>query len=159
MSKYDNIKTAEDMLREVKMHGLSTAQEDLNRVADIFGNSTVGALDLLANNVDWHETFYFVLSDIWNWREVVRFFNQHSNPQMAELAELRKSSTGMKRQLDDLKARRETLEAALRTESTERLTAKREAEQLKAELHDRETEIMQLKARLYDLMTKDRRGA
>lgn len=33
MSKYDGIKTAAELVREVKNHGLSTVQEDLNRAA------------------------------------------------------------------------------------------------------------------------------
>ena len=50
MSKYDGIKTAAELVREVKNHGLSTVQEDLNRAADIIGNSEIGDLVRLAND-------------------------------------------------------------------------------------------------------------
>ena len=51
MSKYDGIKTAAELVREVKNHGLSTVQEDLNRAADIIGNSEIGELVRLANDI------------------------------------------------------------------------------------------------------------
>lgn len=51
MSKYDGIKTAAELVREVKNYGLSTVQEDLNRAADIIGNSEIGELVRLANDI------------------------------------------------------------------------------------------------------------
>ena len=56
MSKYDSIRTAAEMVQEVRMHGLSTAQEDLNRVADIFGRSNVEELVRLANDIRGRST-------------------------------------------------------------------------------------------------------
>lgn len=86
-SKYDSIKTAADLVAEVAAHGLSTEQEDQNRAADIFGNTSIEELDRLANDIGrnnqngepdpkgtWsssrkgtQETFYFIAFSIWNW--------------------------------------------------------------------------------------------
>lgn len=182
MSKYDSIKTAAEMVQEVRMHGLSTAQEDLNRVADIFGNTQIEELDRLANDIgrnnehgepdptgSWssnrqptQDTFYCIISHIWNWQEVVRFWNCHTNPDAGKLA-------AMKTTVDALKEANENLHEKL-TESkeetkrehearlagtSERLEALKEVDRLAAELHDRDMEVMALKAKLYDLMTKE----
>lgn len=43
-SQYDSIKTAEELLKEVAAHGLSTKPEDICRAQDIFGRSEVKEL-------------------------------------------------------------------------------------------------------------------
>lgn len=43
-SQYDRIKTAEELLKEVAAHGLSTKPEDICRAQDIFGHSEVKEL-------------------------------------------------------------------------------------------------------------------
>ena len=43
-SIYDSIKTAEELLKEVAAHGLSTKPEDICRAQDIFGRSEVKEL-------------------------------------------------------------------------------------------------------------------
>lgn len=49
-SQYDSIKTAEELLKEVAAHGLSTKPEDICRAQDIFGRSEVKELIRLAND-------------------------------------------------------------------------------------------------------------
>lgn len=44
MSKYDDIKTAAELVAEVRAHGLSLDQEDICRAQDIFGNSPIEEL-------------------------------------------------------------------------------------------------------------------
>ena len=51
MSKYDSIKTAAELVAEVRVHGLSLAQEDICRVQDIFGNAPIEDLVALANDI------------------------------------------------------------------------------------------------------------
>lgn len=41
MSKYDSIKTAADLVKEVRIKGLSLDQEDICRAQDIFGNAPI----------------------------------------------------------------------------------------------------------------------
>lgn len=172
MSKYDGIKTATAMVKEVQMHGLSTNQDDLNRVADIFGNSTIEELVALANDIGRNNangepdpkgsfssgrkptrgTFYSIISHIWNWVEVTQFWNFYTNPEHEKLNELRSS-------VDELKYDIKTLEGQLESSrvgaKASELKAKKEIDHLGAELHLRDMEIMRLKAELYDLMVKE----
>lgn len=180
MSKYDSIKTAAELVAEVQAHGLSLAQEDICRAQDIFGRSAVQDLVALANDVGrnnengdpdpkgtWssgrHETrstFYFVLFKIWNWEDAVCFWNQHSSPEhegvkelqaklQAEMAEHTKTKEALKEQRISTDAEHKFLliERGKRVEQAEKISS------LEAEVHDRDMTIMELKAKLYDLMT------
>ena len=40
-SKYDSIKTAAELVKEVRLNGLSLVQEDICRAQDIFGNAPI----------------------------------------------------------------------------------------------------------------------
>ena len=101
MSKYDSIKTAAELVAEVRANGLSTVQEDICRAQDIFGHTPIEELDRLANDIGrdndkgepdphgtWSSsrpatqaTFYRIVFSIWNWEDAVRFWNQHANPE------------------------------------------------------------------------------
>ena len=174
MSKYDSIKTAAELVAEVQLHGLSTDQEDICRAQDIFGSTPVYELALLANDIGrdnadgkpdpkgtWSSgrkgtqgTFYTIVSAIWHWEEVTRFWNQHTNPEKEELLELRSSCEALKQEASQ-KSDEVTKEHELRlAETSEKLKLKEEAERLGAELHDRDVTIMELKAKLYDLMVE-----
>lgn len=172
MSKYDSIKTAADLISEVQGHGLSTVQDDLNRAADIFGNSSVEELDRLANDIgrnnqngepdpkgSWSSsrkatqgTFYMIASAIWNWEDVTRFWNLHTNPEREELIEARAK---IKELSKEGKEKGEALLSEHKAVLEERKRAcdlEAEVNRLKAKLHDAKMNEMELKARLYDLM-------
>lgn len=99
-SQYDSIKTAEELLKEVAAHGLSTKPEDICRAQDIFGRSEVKELIRLCQDngrlkgfdgepdprgtyssgrVGLSKYFYQVAFKIWSWEDATRFYNQHSN--------------------------------------------------------------------------------
>lgn len=104
MSKYDKIETAAELIAEVAAHGLSMAQEDICRAQDIFGNSPIGELARLANDIgrnnekgepdpegSWssgrkgtQETFYSIAFSIWHWQQATAFYNEHTNPAMKQ---------------------------------------------------------------------------
>lgn len=182
MSKYDSIKTAAELVKEVQMHGLSVAQDDLNRAADIFGNSTIEELVALANDIGRNnengepdpkgsfssgrrptrDTFYSIISHIWNWEEVTRFWNRYTNPDHEKLAELRDANIGLKNSIGQLRNQLEASKAEVKAEHETRLAAtaselkaQKEIDRLGAELHFKDMEIMELKAKLYDLMVKE----
>ena len=105
-------------------------------------------------------TFYFVLFKIWNWEDAVRFWNQHSSPEhegvkelqaklQAEMAEHTKTKEALKEQRISTDAEHKFLliERGKRVEQAEKISS------LEAEVHDRDMTIMELKAKLYDLMT------
>lgn len=155
-SQYDNIKTAADLITEVQCHGLSQKTEDLNRAADIIGNTPVKELIRLANDIGrvnrdgepdpmgtWssnrpatQSTFYMIISNIWNWEEVTRFWNRHTNP---EHEQLKQAQADLKTYM----SRITELEKAVKQSGIDRLIN---------ELHDKDQEIKELKAKLYDLL-------
>ena len=167
MSKYDKINTAKELIREVISNGLSIEQDDRNRAADIFGNSSVGGLAELANSKDeisgkWvMDTFYFIAFNVWHWEQAVSFFNQHSNPAKAE-------QERVANELKDLEARHERLREANETLKEELNLCEGAFSDLEAarhriveienqhidELAEKDTEIMRLKAMLFDQMMK-----
>lgn len=182
-SKYDSIKTAAELVAEVQANGLSLMQEDICRAQDIIGRSAVKDLIELANDIGrdnglgdpdpkgtWsngrHETrstFYFVLFKIWNWEDAVRFWNQHSNPEHEkfeelqtklkdEMAEHSKTKEALKEQRISTDAEHKFLlvERGKRSEQGEKIRS------LEAELHDRDMTIMELKAKLYDMMVAEK---
>lgn len=180
MSKYDSIKTAAELVAEVQAHGLSLAQEDICRAQDIFGRSAVQDLVALANDIGrnnengdpdpkgtWssgrHETrstFYFVLFKIWNWEDAVRFWNQHSSPEhegvkelqaklKAEMAEHSETKEALHEQIQ----RTEEEHQKVLSERSSVCELKAKVVCLESEVHDRDMTIMELKAKLYDLMT------
>ena len=182
MGKYENIKTASELVKEVWAHGLSTEQDDLNRAADIFGNSTIEELAALANDIGRNnadgepdpkgsfstgrnptrDTFYFIASHIWNWEDVTRFWNLYTNPDHEKLTELRAVQDDLKNDISRLKNQLEISKAEVEAEhktrlaeTTSKLKAQKEIDRLGSELHFKDMEIMELKAKLYDLMVKE----
>lgn len=173
-SIYDEIKTAADLVKEVMAHGLSTKQEDICRAQDIFGRSSVEELVSLANDNGMNDehgnpdpkgswssgrkgtrnTFYSIAFSIWNWEDATRFWNQYTNPDKEILVKTCEENATLKKQNATLVERRNQLseeveEAANKWQSTYEQFREQEARALKAE-----AEIVQLKAKLYDLMTK-----
>ena len=95
-----------------------------------------------------------IVSHIWNWEEVVRFWNQHTNPQTEELKRNRdaydfivEGNKKLKNENDELK---EQVSDLLERES-ELVTLMDDA-QRRAE--DAEAEVVRLKAKLYDLLVE-----
>lgn len=180
MSKYDRIKTAAELVAEVRLHGLSLAQEDITRAQDIFGRSSIEELVALANDIGrndenglpdpngtWssnrpatQDTFYSIAFHIWNWQDATRFWNNYTNPAREETEKLRGKLLGEMKQhkntqkaLEDQKATTDAEHQSRLAETAEKLALKDKCEKLGAELHDRDMTIMELKAKLYDLMT------
>lgn len=174
-SKYDDIKTAADLIREVMAHGLSTAQEDICRAQDIFGHSSVEELVALANDIGrnndqgkpdpkgtWSSgrkatqgAFYMIAFSIWNWEDATRFWNQHTNPEHDALQEAKKSLKAMEGKAKELTAKLDREQEARATveEGYNRLVGQYNEAERRAKAA--EAEIMALKAKLYDYMTKE----
>lgn len=170
MSKYDNIKTAAELVAEVRANGLSTDQKDICRAQDIFGHTPIEELDRLANDIGrdndkgepdphgtWSSsrpatqaTFYQIAFTIWHWEDAVRFWNQHTNPEHTAFEEVKAENARLRKAKDELEDQRDTLQH-------EQEMATREIESLRADertmlsaLEDAEAEVVNLKAELYD---------
>ncbi len=167
-SKYDNIQTAAELIKEVQRNGLSLEQDDINRAADIFGRTSIGELDRLANDIgrnndkgepdpngSWSSnriatqgTFYAIAFNIWHWEQATRFFNEHTNPDTKghNVSNLEKrldtSEKKYEKLLEKSDDQRDELEAALQRESL-----------LQEAYTKLKHENNALKAKLYDLMT------
>lgn len=147
-SQYDKIKTAKELIEEVRIHGFSTVQEDVCRAQDIFGHSSVGELVEIASG-SHQDTFYMVLFHIWNWRDATAFYNEHSNPDNVK---------SLKNELSDCKVRLEATKEQVKklgkahTEALEN-NAKlgKSLDEFETENKKLEDEIIRLKAKLYDL--------
>ena len=173
LSKYDNIATAAEMVEEVMIHGLSTNPEDLSRVSDIFGHSTIEELSFLANDIGrnneygepdpkgtWSSgrrptrgVFYMILFNIWNWEDATDFWNKYSNPEHEELITLRKDHDRLSAQLDKQVEHTSIERENFAKKQLEFHEAESEIAKLKDELDQKDTEILKLKAKLYDMMT------
>ena len=176
-SIYDSIKTAEELLKEVAAHGLSTKPEDICRAQDIFGRSEVKELIRLANDngrlngfdgepdprgtyssgrAGLSKYFYQVAFKIWSWEDATRFYNQHSNYPVIDALEenkmlhqqVKELNGELKRAKDDRDVEHRRYREAVDAEQA----AQKKIGHLEAEVHDRDMTIMELKARLYDLL-------
>ena len=181
-SRYDKIQTARDLVMEVKFHGFSCKPEDICRAQDIFGHSTIEELDTLANDIGrnnengepdpkgtWsstrtptRDTFYSILFQIWNWEEATRFWNEHSNPEREQIAVIKIENQTKRAEIKDKEKRIEEYQqkvdlmedrlAEYDKIATDRLSRINEQG---AALREKDAEIMRLKAKLYDLLTKE----
>lgn len=173
MSKYDHIETAADLVAEVAAHGLSMEQEDINRAQDIFGRSTIKELVDLANDIGrnnengepdpngtWssgrrgtQDKFYLIAFNIWNWRDAVRFYNEHTDGAQREVKRLTAENKDLASLLESTSRDRDAC-MSFAEQSAERAQIRaEEVNDLNAKLREKDTEIMALKAKLYDMMT------
>ena len=175
-SIYDNIKNPKDLLILVQRQGLSTKDEDISRVQDIFGHASEEELVALANDNGRNDSngnpdprgswssgrdglskeFYFVLFKIWSWEDATRFFNRHSNFQLIdEKEELEGLKTEVVKANETIKKLETELQQAKDLFDTEKERADgAEVDMLrsKSQLEKANDEIIRLKARLYDLL-------
>lgn len=171
-SKYDKIQTARDLVMEVRFHGMSLKQEDIVRAQDIFGNSTIEELTDLANDIGrnnengepdpkgtWssnrvptRSTFYSILFNIWNWEDATRFWNQHSNPDREQIAVAQIESKTLRADVNRLKADKEKAEMAEADMMAKYNNLVEDYDKTVEALEAAQQTIIELKAKLYDLM-------
>ena len=172
MSKYDKIKTAAELISEVMVRGLSTAQDDICRAQDILGHSSIEELASLANDIGrnnengepdpkgtWssgrkptRNTFYSIVFSIWNWEDACRFWNEHTNPQTEQFNEMRCENRRLAKENESLSTRRDEL---LKSDAEWGRIFSEKSKQLadtEQSLREANEEIIKLKARLYDLL-------
>ena len=172
MSKYDSIKTAAELVAEVRANGLSTVQEDICRAQDIFGHTPIEELDRLANDIGrdndkgdpdphgtWSSsrpatqaTFYRIVFSIWNWEDAVRFWNQHTNPEHMAFDEVKTENARLRAAKGELEDKVETLQHEQDMQTREMEKLRQDSRSMIASLEDAEAEVVNLKAELYDYM-------
>lgn len=170
--KYSGIQTAAELIAEVQIHGLSLAQEDICRVQDIFGNTSIDELARLANDIgrnnangepdpkgSWSSgrkatqgTFYMIVSHIWNWEEVTRFWNLYTNPQTEELKRKQDALNAIVKANEMLKRENDILREAQFNLLDEREDFRTRASDAQRRAEEAEAEVLRLKAKMYDLL-------
>ena len=164
MSKYNNIETANGLIQEVISHGLSTEQDDLNRAADIFGNSKVGELAALANSKETvsgkqiSDIFYFIAFRIWNWRDAVSFYNEHTSEERRLRLEAENKFNAQVKANEELLADVVRLDETVAELKAQTYAALEEVETQEKRAEEAEAAVVVLKARLYDLMMPESEG-
>lgn len=178
-SKYDTIKTAADLVREVQNNGLSTAQEDICRAQDIFGNSSIEELARLANDIgrnndqgepdpkgSWsssrkptQSTFYMIAFSVWNWEDATRFWNLHTNPEHEALREAKENMAHLTNKVKELDIKLETEKAHSATVEGKYNRIAERCSAAERQTEAAKQEIMALKAKLYDCITKEEKTA
>ena len=173
-TKLEQIETATELVALVSWQGVSTKQEDICRMQDIIGHSTIEELDRLANdhgqcdangNPDpdgtWYcgrrgtrDTFYHLISIIWNWQDFLNFWNEHSNPDHKALAEAKEELKKYKDWHIGDSSRIQELNGQIEEASGKWCEEFRKRADLERQLAAKDLEIMELKAKLYDLMVK-----
>lgn len=127
MSKYDNIRTVPELVKEVLANGLSEDMADLDQIQSIFDSAeTDDLIDLMRLVGSNPEKMAF--------REVV-----------AENARLRAAKTELEDKVETLQHEQE-----MQTREMEKLRS--DERSMIAALEDAEAEVVNLKAELYDYM-------
>ncbi len=171
-SKYDSIKTAKDLILEVRAHGLSLAQEDICRAQDIFGHTAIDDLVFLANDIGRDNErgepdpkgsrysgrpgtrgiFYQILFNIWHWEQATEFYNKYTLEIPAQMAKLKSEADGLEKMLAQSEQKAKDMEAKV----AECYKGFREVEDVSIEqshkIKELEAEILGLKAKLYDMI-------
>ena len=147
-TKLEQIETAAELVALVSWQGVSTKQEDISKMQDIIGHSTLDQLDVLANDKNTKSNFYHLLSVIWNWEDLIRFWNEHTDPGYKELRELREHSKDMEEQINRAAQEKATSRDMYNHQAERARNAEKKVEELEAE-------ILKPKAKLYDMMTNN----
>ena len=73
-----------DLMTFVRYHGIEASDiETTNKIADIIGNCPIDELATIANK-DANQ-FFFILRYVWPMIDVIRFYNDHCNKEIAAL--------------------------------------------------------------------------
>ena len=144
VGRYDGVTTAKELIGTIARNGLSTQQYDLNRAADILGNENINVLAEIATSdtevcgKSVSRVFYSTIFRIWNWEQAIRFYNEHTLKIQVLKNKLEAAETGCKLYHEEREYHF--------GEITRFVAMEREYESAKIE-------IINLKAKLYDLMT------
>jgi len=148
--KYKEMKNLNELLVEVKRHGLATDCENICTVQDILGRSSVNELDVAAEG-DFRSTLFHIVFAVWDYDRATGFYNNH-NGVNENLRKKEKEILILKKDLNASQLNEKNLR-----EQVDSLNGKStELKSLKEQHEADQVEIMQLKAKLYDLMVSEK---
>lgn len=154
-SMYEGL-TPEGLVDKVRAHGLSTKTDDICKAQDIFGHARESTLVELANDPRKSETFYMIVFNIWHWQDATRFYNRHSNQDYERMrAEAKEVATALAAVKEEAEEHQQDcniwMERCRSSEAAHAETVK-ELEFYKDGYEYANRQIVELKAKLYDLM-------
>lgn len=157
MTRFEEIKTAEELLQYTRIHGIPTDQDSINFMQDIVGHDTLRNLTALAETQDAKkaDALFHLLFTIWNWRDAVAFYNQHGNPAYRDLKNRAEEADRLRKSY--------TAELNMRTDNDRKIQElyaeiRKRDEQIRLQqdhMEEMDLEILKLKAKLYDMMAKE----
>lgn len=168
-TKLEQITTAAELVTYTLAFGVPTDPESICKMQDIIGHSTQGELEALAEKYKEHDRngkqFYFILYHIWSWEDATKFFMEHSSltierfqDQIEELEEknafYEKENKKLTTLYESEKGSRKDLAGSLEKAIDSYNMLEKKADQLEQKIIMQNQEILELKAKLYDLMTK-----
>lgn len=170
----NRVTTIKELIEYITRFGIPTDQENICKMQDIVGHSTIGELLFVANDIGrndengnpdpsgtWtsnrrgtRDSFYSMLFTIWNWEDACRFWNNNSNPEHQEVTELKRELRSIKDRYDYISERNMSYKdqiEKMQKDYEHVLDANAKAAE---EIEKKDLEIVRLKARLFDLMEK-----
>lgn len=175
LKELKDIKTAKELIEHIQIHGMSTVQEDIVTMQDIIGHEPIEELYLLANDIGRNDengnpdpkgtwssgrkgtqsTFYSLLFHIWNWQDAVDFWNRNTNPDHEQKLIVDAQNNDLRCARDRMRKEIESKDAVLEDLHNRLKEAEDSAQRLREVVNRKDAEILALKAKLYDLMTKE----
>ena len=147
-----------ELIKEYISNGLSTDQDDINRAADIIGNSAIGHLVEIANNNEEISgkrigtMFYNIAFRIWHWEQAISFYNKYSNSDYGELRKLRDKNKELENKIEALTYQNDEYGKQFSDVENERDELKQKEAEMHKKYRDAVLEIFELKSKLYDIM-------
>ena len=147
--------TLEELLKEVQAtRGLDTSIEFITHVQDLIGHSNYEELERLSH--EYKETFYRVYDEAEGIEATMRFFAEYSRFSInlkEQLAEAEADRDKYKFLLGQEQEAHEEHKTQLADLAVKDIANQKSTDKLQKENEDLKNELIQLKAKLYDLMT------
>lgn len=157
MMRFEEIKTAEELVQYTKFHGIPTDPDSISFMQDVVGHDTVRNLAALAETKEEGKAnaLFQLLFTIWNWRDAVAFHNRHGNPEYQQLKSKAEEADRLRKAYEEELDARQDSDTRIR-ELCDAVQKRDEQIQLQQDrMKELDLEILKLKAKLYDMMAKE----
>lgn len=131
-----------ELVKEIQSRGFPEDLEEKNRISDVFGNAKIS--DIIQLFTDFGEDkILWILSKIWNIKEVVEFYSHHIGKYFNKIREQQKEINELKDKISQLQQEIKNCENDYA-----------EYQKLEAEYISAKQEVVKLKVKLYDIISQ-----
>lgn len=157
MMRFEELKTAEELVQYTKFHGIPTDPDSISFMQDVVGHDTVRNLAALAETKEEGKAnaLFQLLFTIWNWRDAVAFHNRHGNPEYQQLKSKAEEADRLRKAYAEELDARQDRDDKLREFYDKVEKRDDQITDLEEQLKAKDLEILKLKAKLYDMMAKE----